>query len=124
MLPGINSAEHARVSRERIENLCGRAVALYSTMGACDFVPIFEMPSETAMMRYLLVACAAGGTRTAKCWERSELVVQIDADCIQLHVLISIRKAAVSIITFDFSERLPFLLSCKLISVLLIDQKF
>ncbi|MET2827059.1 GYD domain-containing protein [Mesorhizobium shangrilense] len=51
-----NSPERARVSRERVENLGGRSVALYSTMGAYDFVQVFEMPSEAAMMQYLLVA--------------------------------------------------------------------
>ncbi|AZO43597.1 GYD domain-containing protein [Mesorhizobium sp. M7D.F.Ca.US.005.01.1.1] len=51
-----NSPERARVSRERVEDLGGRSVALYATMGAYDFVQIFEMPSETAMMQYLLVA--------------------------------------------------------------------
>ncbi|RVD46074.1 GYD domain-containing protein [Mesorhizobium sp. M4B.F.Ca.ET.169.01.1.1] len=51
-----NSPERARVSRERVEALGGRSVALYATMGAYDFVQIFEMPSEAAMMQYLLVA--------------------------------------------------------------------
>lgn len=51
-----NSPERARVSRERVEDLGGRSIALYATMGAYDFVQIFEMPSETAMMQYLLVA--------------------------------------------------------------------
>jgi uncharacterized protein with GYD domain len=51
-----NSPERARVSRERVEDLGGRSVALYATMGVYDFVQIFEMPSETAMMQYLLVA--------------------------------------------------------------------
>lgn len=51
-----DSPERGRISKERVERLGGRSLALYATMGSYDFVQIFEMPSEALMMEYLLTA--------------------------------------------------------------------
>lgn len=54
------STERAKLSAERVERLGGRSTDFYLTMGAYDLVQVFEMPSEQAMMRYLLTARADG----------------------------------------------------------------
>ena len=36
--------------------LGGRSIAFFATLGAYDFVQIFEMPSNEAMMQYVLTA--------------------------------------------------------------------
>lgn len=46
----------ARISKERVESLGGRSISLYATMGAYDFVQVFEMPVEARMMQYVLTA--------------------------------------------------------------------
>lgn len=51
-----NSPERGRISKERVECLGGRSLGLFATMGDYDFVQIFEMPSESLMMEYLLTA--------------------------------------------------------------------
>ncbi|MGF0237350.1 GYD domain-containing protein [Rhodococcus sp. IEGM1300] len=50
------SPERGRISKERVERLGGRSHGLLATMGVYDFVQIFEMPSESLMMEYLLTA--------------------------------------------------------------------
>lgn len=51
-----NSSERGRISKERVEKLGGRSLSLYATMGAYDFVQVFEMPDEARMMQYVLTA--------------------------------------------------------------------
>lgn len=51
-----NSPERGRTSKERVERLGGRSIALYATMGPYDFVQIFEMPDEKRMMEYVMTA--------------------------------------------------------------------
>lgn len=51
-----HSQRRGRLSRERAETLGGRSVAFYATMGAYDFVQVFEMPDEATMMQYLITA--------------------------------------------------------------------
>ena len=55
-----DSTARAAVSKTRVEKLGGRSVSFYLTMGAYDVVQIFEMPSEAAMMEYLLTARSDG----------------------------------------------------------------
>lgn len=50
------SPERGQISQERVERLGGRSLGLFATMGPYDFVQIFEMPSESLMMEYLLTA--------------------------------------------------------------------
>lgn len=51
-----NSPERGRISKERVEQLGGRSLSLYATMGKYDFVQVFEMPDEARMMQYVLTA--------------------------------------------------------------------
>ena len=51
-----DSASRRRVSEERVAALGGRSVAFYATLGAYDFVQVFEMPSNEAMLQYVLTA--------------------------------------------------------------------
>lgn len=51
-----DSACRRRVSEERVAALGGRSIAFYAVMGAYDFVQVFEMPSNEAMMQYVLTA--------------------------------------------------------------------
>ena len=51
-----NSPARARISEERVAALGGRSVCIYATLGAYDFVQVFEMPSEAAMMEYVVTA--------------------------------------------------------------------
>lgn len=50
------SPARRKVSEERVAALGGRSVAFYATLGPYDFVQIFEMPSNEAMMQYVLAA--------------------------------------------------------------------
>jgi len=50
------SPERAALSRSRVEALGGRSVSFYATMGAYDFVQVFEMPSAEAMLEYVTIA--------------------------------------------------------------------
>jgi uncharacterized protein with GYD domain len=50
------SPERRKVSEERVAALGGRSVAFYATLGAYDFVQVFEMPDNEAMMQYVLTA--------------------------------------------------------------------
>lgn len=50
------SSDRRRVSEERVASLGGRSVAFFATLGAFDFVQVFEMPSNEAMMQYVLTA--------------------------------------------------------------------
>ncbi|MER8962441.1 MULTISPECIES: GYD domain-containing protein [unclassified Mesorhizobium] len=50
------SPDRRKVSEERVAALGGRSVAFYATLGAYDFVQIFEMPSNEAMLQYVLTA--------------------------------------------------------------------
>ncbi|TCW78764.1 GYD family protein [Burkholderia sp. SRS-46] len=51
-----NSPDRSRISEERVERLGGRSLALFATLGGYDFVQIFEMPDNAAMMEYVLAA--------------------------------------------------------------------
>ena len=51
-----DSAARRQVSEERVTALGGRSIAFYAMLGAYDFVQIFEMPSNEAMMQYVLTA--------------------------------------------------------------------
>jgi uncharacterized protein with GYD domain len=50
------SPARRKVSEERVAALGGRSIAFYATLGAYDFVQVFEMPSNEAMMQYVLTA--------------------------------------------------------------------
>ena len=50
------SSDRARISRERVEALGGRSLSFYATMGKYDFVQVFEMPDNAAMLHYLVIA--------------------------------------------------------------------
>ena len=51
-----DSASRRRTSEERVAALGGRSIAFYALLGTYDFVQIFEMPSNEAMMQYVLTA--------------------------------------------------------------------
>lgn len=51
-----DSADRRRISEERVAALGGRSIAFYAVLGTYDFVQIFEMPSNEAMMQYVLTA--------------------------------------------------------------------
>ncbi|MFA5119819.1 GYD domain-containing protein [Zavarzinia sp.] len=51
-----DSARRRELSEERVAALGGRSIAFYAVMGAYDFVQVFEMPSNEAMMQYVLTA--------------------------------------------------------------------
>lgn len=50
------SPARRKVSEERVAALGGRSLAFYATLGPYDFVQVFEMPSNEAMMQYVLAA--------------------------------------------------------------------
>jgi len=50
------SPARRKVSEERVAALGGRSVAFYATLGPYDFVQVFEMPGNEAMMQYVLAA--------------------------------------------------------------------
>lgn len=51
-----DSASRRRTSEERVAALGGRSIAFYALLGPYDFVQVFEMPSNEAMMQYVLTA--------------------------------------------------------------------
>ena len=51
-----DSAARRKRSEDRVAALGGRSIAFYATMGPYDFVQVFEMPSNEAMMQYVLTA--------------------------------------------------------------------
>ena len=51
-----DSPKRREISEKRVAALGGRSVAFYATMGAFDFVQVFEMPSNEAMQQYVLTA--------------------------------------------------------------------
>ena len=51
-----DSPRRREVSEARVAALGGRSIAFYATMGAYDFVQVFEMPSNEAMQEYVLTA--------------------------------------------------------------------
>lgn len=51
-----DSVTRRKRSEERVAALGGRSIAFYATMGPYDFVQVFEMPSNEAMMQYVLTA--------------------------------------------------------------------
>lgn len=50
------SPDRRRLSEERVAALGGRSIAFYATLGSYDFVQVFEMPGNDAMMQYVLKA--------------------------------------------------------------------
>jgi uncharacterized protein with GYD domain len=50
------SAERRKISEDRVAALGGKSISFHATLGAYDFVQIFEMPSNEAMMQYVLTA--------------------------------------------------------------------
>jgi len=51
-----DSARRREVSEARVAALGGRSLAFYAVMGPYDFVQVFEMPSNEAMMQYVMTA--------------------------------------------------------------------
>jgi len=51
-----DSAKRRKVSEERVAALGGRSIAFYALLGNYDFMQVFEMPSNEAMMEYVLTA--------------------------------------------------------------------
>ena len=51
-----DSAKRRKVSEDRVAALGGRSIAFYALLGPYDFVQVFEMPSNEAMMQYVLTA--------------------------------------------------------------------
>lgn len=51
-----DSAKRRKVSEDRVAALGGRSIAFYAVMGTYDFVQVFEMPSNEAMMQYVMTA--------------------------------------------------------------------
>lgn len=51
-----DSTQRRKVSEERVAALGGRSVAFYALLGSYDFLQIFEMPSNEAMLQYVLTA--------------------------------------------------------------------
>lgn len=51
-----DSPKRRELSEKRVAALGGRSTAFYATMGAYDFVQVFEMPSNEAMQQYVLTA--------------------------------------------------------------------
>jgi uncharacterized protein with GYD domain len=50
------SGNRRKISEDRVAALGGRSIAFYALLGAYDFVQVFEMPSNEAMMQYVLTA--------------------------------------------------------------------
>ncbi|PTE07941.1 GYD domain-containing protein [Mesorhizobium helmanticense] len=50
------SPDRRKVSEERVAALGGKSLAFYATLGAYDFVQVFEMPDNEAMLQYVLTA--------------------------------------------------------------------
>jgi uncharacterized protein with GYD domain len=51
-----NSRDRMKLSKERVESSGGKSIGFYATLGAYDLVQIFEMPSQAAMMQYVMTA--------------------------------------------------------------------
>ncbi|MHA6686874.1 GYD domain-containing protein [Mesorhizobium sp. A556] len=51
-----DSVARRKLSEARVAALGGRSIAFYATLGAYDFVQVFEMPDNEAMMQYVLTA--------------------------------------------------------------------
>lgn len=50
------SPDRRKISEERVAALGGKSIAFYATLGAYDFVQVFEMPDNEAMLQYVLTA--------------------------------------------------------------------
>ncbi len=51
-----DSATRRKLSEKRVVALGGKSISFYATMGQYDFIQIFEMPDNEAMMEYVLTA--------------------------------------------------------------------
>lgn len=51
-----DSASRRKTSEDRVAALGGRSISFYAVMGVYDFVQVFEMPNNEAMMQYVLTA--------------------------------------------------------------------
>ncbi len=51
-----DSARRRKVSEDRVASLGGRSIAFYALLGTYDFLQVFEMPSNEAMLKYVLTA--------------------------------------------------------------------
>jgi uncharacterized protein with GYD domain len=51
-----DSAKRRKVSEDRVAALGGRSIAFYALLGTYDFMQVFEMPSNEAMLQYVLTA--------------------------------------------------------------------
>ncbi|CAI8977825.1 putative GYD family protein [Pseudomonas sp. IT-P253] len=51
-----DSPSRRAMSESRVARQGGRSLAFYATLGEYDFVQVFEMPSNQAMMQYVLTA--------------------------------------------------------------------
>lgn len=50
------SAKRRQLSEQRVANRGGKSRAFFATLGMYDFVQVFDMPSNEAMMEYVLTA--------------------------------------------------------------------
>lgn len=51
-----DSPSRRAMSESRVAERGGRSLAFYATLGEYDFVQVFEMPDNLAMMQYVLTA--------------------------------------------------------------------
>lgn len=51
-----DSARRREVSEQRVASVGGRSIAFYAVLGEYDFVQVFEMPSVSSMMQYVMTA--------------------------------------------------------------------
>ncbi|WP_245444987.1 GYD domain-containing protein [Pseudaminobacter soli (ex Li et al. 2025)] len=56
LLELADSPKRREISEARVAAVGGRSLAFYAVMGAYDFVQVFEMPNNEAMMQYVLTA--------------------------------------------------------------------
>jgi uncharacterized protein with GYD domain len=59
-----NAPERTAEALKALEEMGGKLIALYTTMGEYDYVGIAEAPSDEVAMTYLLRLGAAGHVRT------------------------------------------------------------
>lgn len=59
-----DSPKRQEAAKQLIRDLGGEMKAIYLTMGAYDFVVIFEAPSDEAAARFALTTGALGNVRT------------------------------------------------------------
>jgi uncharacterized protein with GYD domain len=58
------SPERQQQAEEQLRQLGGRFIGNYLTMGAYDYVVVWEAPDDEAAARLMLTVCSAGNVRT------------------------------------------------------------